>query len=76
MSNLTIAERATVPLSTVGDPDGRRFPVMDASAVRAAGHRSGTASTPEAVGKRIIQLATRTGCADAIPDAWDEEGAA
>jgi phage head maturation protease len=72
MSNLSQAERDKLPASSFGDPEGRKFPIVDQDDVDSAAHLIGKASDPEKVKARIVAIARRKGLS--IPDAWKEDG--
>lgn len=73
MSTLTAEQRRRLPLSDFGDPDGRRFPILDQSDANAAGHLIGRAKGIDQakVKARIIRICRRKGLKP--PAAWVEE---
>lgn len=70
MSNLTYQERMRLPLSDFGQPDDRKFPILDAADVTAALLLLNRAKNPKATKRRIIQIARRKGIA--IPPSPDD----
>lgn len=70
MSTLTTAQRLKLPLSDFGEPDRRRFPIIDQSDVDAAAKLIGRAQDPAAVKKRIISIVRRKGLK--LPEPWQD----
>ena len=56
-----------------GDPENQGYPIEDASDVNDAARLAGHASNPDAVRKRIIEIAKRLGFSNALPDSWKED---
>lgn len=73
MSTLTNAQRLKLPLADFGDPERRRYPIVDASDVSDAASLLGKAAPSErdAIRKRIVAIARRKGFD--IPDAWKDD---
>ncbi len=76
MSDLTQDERAALPESDFADPQHRKFPIVDANDVQDAWNLAGHAEHPDAVRRRIIQIAKRKGLTSALPESareWAQE---
>jgi len=71
MSNLTQKQRMQLPLSSFGQPEDRKFPIVDASDVADAASLIGKAKNPAKTKARIIAIARRKGFA--IPAAWEAD---
>ena len=70
MSKLTNEERNKLNESDFGDPEGRKFPILDQDDVDSAAHLIGKAGDPDKVKARIISIAKKKGLK--IPEAWEE----
>lgn len=72
MSDISMKQRQSMDASYFGDPQGRRFPIMDQSDVDAASHLIGRAKgiNKNKVRRRIMLIAKRKGLKH--PEAWEK----
>jgi len=70
MGRWTKADRDKLHESDFGDPERRLFPIMDQDDVDSAARLIGKAQNPEAVKKRIKQIAKRKKLK--VPEAWEK----
>ena len=64
-------DRKEIPEDDFGDPKGKKFPIVVQKDVDDAAKLIGHAKDPEAVKKRIIDIAKRKGFK--LPDSWQAE---
>lgn len=54
-------------------PSNKGYPIKDASDVNDAARLAGHAENPDAVKRKIIEIAKRLGFSSALPDSWKED---